>query len=392
MKQSVIKFFFFATIWTMSNDLIAQDHMQPAQVVLNNNDTIEGYFDIESWNVSKDVINFSPSSTNIDITKYGPDEVKSFRYGNAYFTGQLVELEMSPRNTISLTKNAEFDLQRKVVFLQVLVDGSKQLLYYEDELDKPHFFFTMDGEVKPLLYKIYLKKMETDARLNERYGRAENHRYRGQLGYYFSDVPQAAAEAQSVQYTVSSMINAYQQYYRYKKAENSGMTDEDKPKYYGTSTSASNFGIAFGLNKYGKPSGSGFTFGLFHSKLLSSKNGNVYWHNELLLLSREFEYEVRSVNSSYQVVRGTDKLRESFFRIGTNVRFTSAEGNDMRPFIGGGAAIEINRSPSDEVEDAAASAFRLNASAGLQGKKAYGELKYDVVGNQFLFLFGIRFK
>lgn len=381
-----------ALIWTMSDSLYAQDHLKAAQIVLNNNDTLKGYIDLKAWGVNKDVVVFSPSNINIEITKYGPDVVKSLYYENNFYTGQLVEVEISPRNTISLTKNAEFDLSRKVLFLQVLVDGSKRLYYHEDELGKPHFFFNLEGEIKPFLYKQYLKRMEATASTNERYGKAENNRYRGQLGYYFSDVPQAAAEAQSVQYTVSSMTNAYRQYYRYKKSQGLMSDSEIKPSYYGTEKSSSNFGVVFGLNSYSNPSGSGITLGLVHSKRLSSTKDNLYWHNEFLLYSKDFEYESRSVNRFYQVVTDTEKTKANFFRIGSNLRVAMGEGKDMKPFIGGGLAVEILRNAPEEIEDEAGTSFKLTAAAGLQGKKASAEFNYDVGANQFFVLVGIRFK
>ncbi|MEP2512533.1 MAG: hypothetical protein ABJH72_24375 [Reichenbachiella sp.] len=379
MRKTTIKLCIGALAWVISNSAEAQDQMQPVELVLNNSDTLKGYIDYEAWELDSKVVWFSETNEKKNVTAYEPNVVKAMFLGEKQYKGAGVDVEVSSRSSISLSKSKELNIERRVVFLQVLVDGDKQLLYYKDRLGKDHFYFFVDNEIKLLIYRQYLKLMTNTSSSAERFTKAENNKFRGQLAYYFNDCSQALG-IESAQYNVSSMTNLYRQYYRCRKSKlGSSKVDNNskEPTFYSsTDEKAGKFGIVAGLTFPKEATGTGFTLGFTHSILIPTEAANLTFHNELLHYSYSTEQENRSV-SGYQRVITKVNQKESGLRFGTNMRIALSKGGGSQPFLGVGAAI--------------GDGFRANVSGGLQGKKLFAEMKLDLGQGQLFTLIGFRF-
>lgn len=379
MRKTTIKLCIGALVWVISNSAEAQDQMQPVELVLNNNDTLKGYIDYEAWESDSQMVWFSETNEKKGVTAYEPNVVKTMFLGEKQYKGAGVDVEVSSRSSISLSKSKELNIERRVVFLQVLVDGDKQLLYYKDRLGKDHFYFFIDDEIKLLIYRQYLKLMTNTSSSAERFAKTENNKFRGQLGYYFNDCSQALG-IESVQYNISSLTNLYRQYYKCRKSRASsskGSNQNEEPIFYSTNKKSSKLGIVAGLTFPEDATGTSFTYGLTHSFLIPTEAANLTLHSEILLYGYSTEHERRSVNSSYRVVTTKFEEKTNSIRFGTNLRIALSKGGGMQPFLGAGAALDDG--------------FRPNVSGGLQGRRLFFEMKLDVGQSQFFGLLGFKF-
>src|SRR5580704_2539084 len=69
---------FIALLITLPAIIFAQPNYHEGFVVKNNGDTLKGYIDYREWVYSPTSIEFKPSNGN-DITKFGPEAIKSFQ-------------------------------------------------------------------------------------------------------------------------------------------------------------------------------------------------------------------------------------------------------------------------------------------------------------------------
>src|SRR6056297_4162257 len=152
----------------------AQKNFTKGYIVTNNNDTVQGFINHQKWKVNPKKIAFKKNMQS-EVKIFKPLEIKEFRVGNSFYTGQVEDIETSPVATSRLEEGPKLNLERDTVFLEVLFKGDKSLYHYGTRKGKDNLYIKRNDSIELLVYKNYYI-----IRFEGKY-QQEKNTYKGQL-------------------------------------------------------------------------------------------------------------------------------------------------------------------------------------------------------------------
>lgn len=216
-----------------SGKILAQENFQPGYILQNNGDTVYGSIDYRNWEKSPDRILFK-AKNHPEPQICLPMTVKGFMVADARYRGAVVQTEVSPVNTDDLTHDPALRFETDTTFLEVLVEGPSELLYYMNEAGNRQFYLGNGNETIFLTYKKYLKDFEGKTIV------AENNNFRNQLIYYFNDCSNLQGKISKTSYNQTGLTDLFNAYYVCKQQLSAYQRNRDKTRV--------TFGLEAGLS------------------------------------------------------------------------------------------------------------------------------------------------
>jgi hypothetical protein len=382
-------------ILSTSQQLYAQENFVPGYIVQQNGDTLQGLIDYRNWEKSPDRITFKVSTGAVKqvLTPIG---IKGFMVDVAKYSGAVVQTEVTPISTNELTNNPALQFETDTTFLEVLVQGPKELLFYVNKQGNKQFYIGTGGEVILLTYKKYLKDFEGKTII------AENNTYRNQLSFYFNDCADLTSKIGNTPYTQSGLSSLYHAYY--------ACTDQSTRYTKGTDKVVARFGIESGVTlttiKFSETDEFGY---LSHAEFTSSFNpsagiflnikfprnfGKLSLHNELFYNTYKITGYYEDYTNENKYVQTNTTLGFTYLKLINQLRYSRPVGNINLFFNAGfsnGLCIsEINscviwskfyatewEERQQAVPDARKYEFGLLGGFGIQWKKFSFEFRYE---------------
>lgn len=174
----------------------------------NDGASISGYIKYDYKVSTSEVVEFRESEQG-SVRQYTPADIKGFEFENNSFVSReaLLDSAIGKGKVFEGLPKAQTDKRR--VFLQRLVGGSKSLYVHTDDLGVTRFFIERDGEIELLNHGLYQS-------LNSRNEvvRQSINDFRFQLDSYLRNCSKASQLARKVNYNQKKLIaifNAYSQ-------------------------------------------------------------------------------------------------------------------------------------------------------------------------------------
>lgn len=219
-----MKKYFQLLVYTfLSSFLFSQTIFEEAYVVNLSGDTLVGEIRYDNWLSNPGKIRFR-SSPQSEIVIYQPKDILSFSVHNEIYISKTVDVETSSRDVAVLKNDPQLKLNRRKVFLNLIVSGEKTLAAYDDYSGNTNFYIYFEGEYQLLIYKKYLKELENSNLVHE------DKRYIGQLMVYLSGCPKIKSKINQLKYTRQSLQKLFDYYYRQClgiKSEHSQKNEKD---------------------------------------------------------------------------------------------------------------------------------------------------------------------
>lgn len=178
----------------------------PGYIITHNNDTIEGTILIKDWNPETFEGQFHEGGS-VDGIIVTPSSVKEFGVGNEVFKSAIVMIEQSSTKTTELSKSSMLDYMIDTVFLQVVIEGEKELLYLKDDNRKNSFYIKQDIGYTWLVHKKYETLVDGKKKI------VSNNNYIGQLIVYLEGCKSMNRVLSGTTYDFASLVKAFKYYY-----------------------------------------------------------------------------------------------------------------------------------------------------------------------------------
>jgi hypothetical protein len=199
-------FFLFLFLFLFFNSW-SQAIFEKAYIVNLSGDTVAGEIRYENWLANPREIRFR-SSPQSDVEIYQPKDILSFSVHNEIYISKTVDVETSSREVATLKNDPQLKINKRKVFLNLIVTGEKTLAAYNEYSGNTNFYIYFEGEYQLLMYKKYLKKVENSNLVHE------EKRYIGQLMVYLSGCPNIKSKINQTKYTRQSLQKLFDNYYR----------------------------------------------------------------------------------------------------------------------------------------------------------------------------------
>ena len=186
--------------------LFAQQNYQAAYIVNLEKDTVRGFVDYQIWNTNPEKINFKVS-LEADAQQFSPNDIQSFMVNDERYISAIIDVENSDRTKDLIGFGSDLKIEKKYVFLSIIIGGDKSLASYKDQSRYTNFYILIDHEYQLLIYKKYYTKIEKKTIIKE------NRKYIGQLIVYLSDCEDIKAYTPQVDYTEGSLGYLFKKYY-----------------------------------------------------------------------------------------------------------------------------------------------------------------------------------
>lgn len=283
------------------NCLQAQKDYETAYIVNLQGDSIPGFIDYRNWNTNPSTIRFKKTLESEHIP-YDASDINSFMVHQEVYISSEVEVEISPRDTDHLRSDRELKLEKRKVFLMVLIDEEKSLFYYKDKQGQTNFYIKMDGDFVLLVYKKFLMDNKGAKAIGE------NKKYIGQLRFYLDNCPQIESSLQQATYSAKSLTAVYSNYYencKGKKIQHIQEIDKSIIRYgmlAGVSITKVDFesNIKY-LNNSVFPKSTNFTGGVFLEVIFNRSREKLSLNNELIYHSFSTESHLEDAMSQEYV-------------------------------------------------------------------------------------------
>jgi len=211
----LIIFSFFPT------SLFSQKNFLKGEIITKDDKVIKGEIKYKNWSVNPKTISFRKNDKE-DITEYSPSEIKEFTVADEKYIGALVEIETSRMEEEYLSISREFNFEKKLVFIQAIIQGEKSLYHYKDS--RRTFFYIQEGSEYILLnYKKYINEINSKKYVKE------NKSYLSQLNKYLSDCPKIQQELGSLKYELNEMEKVFREFYQCVEKEIDFQKITEKP-------------------------------------------------------------------------------------------------------------------------------------------------------------------
>lgn len=190
--------------------ILAQSNFQPGSVVTVQGEQLTGFIDNRDWDISPKEIVFKTSDGAGQIV-YKPEMIQSFKVGNYHYISHRVNLDVSVQATASLPNDPMPEMKEMQLFLEVLFDAEKSLLYHKNNEGRDYFFVRQGNDIEWLYYRKYILKVTSGKFAGDQIQTVD--RYKGQLKVYLADCPNVATDIMRTSYTKTSMVKLFQKYY-----------------------------------------------------------------------------------------------------------------------------------------------------------------------------------
>ena len=196
MKKSVI--LFFATI--LSINAFAQISFKEGYFIDNQNKKTVCFIEDLGWRSNPTKFDYKLTIDSENKTTAILSNVKEFGIlEEIKFIRHQVNIDKSSNNPDYISANRKSKFTQETLFLRLLVDGSAKLFSYTNS-NLERFFYSKDGEVKQLEYKLFY---------NSKKQIRENINYIKQLKDF---LPCTKANAQNVKYKKKSLVKYFNTY------------------------------------------------------------------------------------------------------------------------------------------------------------------------------------
>jgi len=133
----------------------AQKEFKEGYIINNQNEKIDCLINYYKKLTSPEEVTIKLNENSEAIT-YSKNEVKFFEVlGEAKFIRSEVEIDQSAIHGGALTYNKQPDNQKKIIFLNILVEGNQTLYVYETNNLTRYYFKNSKDEIEQLIYKKY---------------------------------------------------------------------------------------------------------------------------------------------------------------------------------------------------------------------------------------------
>lgn len=195
---------YFLLSWHTSQ---AQEIFQKGYIITLRGDTINGLVAAGKWKRNPKTVSFKKLLQE-QSKSFDPLSIQRFYVGDRLYVGAVVQRSTnsgSDANKIS----PEVEYQKDTVFLQVMIEGNKNLYHLNDEDGRDHFFITDDeGNYQALIYKFYYFDDDGEQKL------LANDQYRRQLIRYFSGCPPLSKVILKTKYKTTDLLELFNKYFR----------------------------------------------------------------------------------------------------------------------------------------------------------------------------------
>ncbi len=321
---------------SFSGKIFAQENFQPGYILQNNGDTVYGSIDYRNWEKSPDRITFK-ATNNSEPQIYRPMTIKGFMVADARYRGAVLQTEVSPVNTNDLDYEPALRFETDTTFLEVLVQGTKELLYYMNEEGNRQFYLCNGNEISFLTFKKYLKDFEGKTII------AENNNFRNQLSYYFNDCPNLQGKISKTPYTQTGLTDLFKAYYGCKQQSSTYQRNTDKTKVtFGLEAGLSMTSIKFNQNDdFDYLSNADFSSsfnpagGVFLNIRFPRNFGKFSLHNELFINTYNLTGSYTDYTNENKYVITNSTLGFTYLKLNTLFRFSRPVGKNSLFFNAG---------------------------------------------------------
>jgi hypothetical protein len=201
----------------------AQGNLKHGTVILNNGDSLQGYFDYREWKADPSTVYFY-KTPQAEKLMFSPHMAKSYQVDGDLYVSACVRSRINAMESGRLLPDTEPQLMEDTVFLQVLVDGPRSLYYYRNKLGNDNYYFKQDSVYNLLIFNKYVTNGDAGRLV------AENNKYRGQLNYYMKECSNLKVDPMKVKYQKNSMLELYQAFYTCTELSPAYIDPVNKPK------------------------------------------------------------------------------------------------------------------------------------------------------------------
>lgn len=191
----------------------AQKHLKTGYIITLSGDTVHGFIDLNQLSMNPTKVHFIKSYSN-ETQIFEANEIRLFSIEGDIYEGAWVDLEISSKEPGNYSTSPELNLERQLVFLQLLIKGPKSL-YANGNAIYEQFYIKTDSAFELLAYKKYYKDVK-DASGKRVTVIQENKRYQGQLIVYLSDCNDIKKEISRTDYSVKDLEKLFFKYYECK--------------------------------------------------------------------------------------------------------------------------------------------------------------------------------
>lgn len=203
--------------------VFSQENFKPGYIISNGSDTIKGFIDYRNWRTNPDKITFKTQLSNVS-SGYSDKEIKGFGVANEIYVRAAVQIEQSTDFVENMDNNPDLILVTDTVFLQLIVQGPKNLYHYINKSVKDQFYVSLGSEYQLLIYKRYKQKQTlkyNSPNVDKTFLEKQNYeiliisdkRYIDQLAAYLGECSKIADYLTKTEYTREDLEMLYSEYY-----------------------------------------------------------------------------------------------------------------------------------------------------------------------------------
>lgn len=176
----------------------AQSNYEEGYVIQLNGDKVEAMIRYQDWAKNPNVIEFK---INGEKNVKTPKEIKGFGLNNGvYYISYNGKVDQSSQFYNRLSEDKQPEWVETSTFLKRLVEGPASLFVYDNNTAVTYYYNLNDGEISPLIYKMYKTDMGNSA---------YNEQYKNQLR---ANVYCGGQEINKVKYKYSDLENYFETY------------------------------------------------------------------------------------------------------------------------------------------------------------------------------------
>lgn len=201
----------------------SQENYLSGYIISPGGDTIQGYIDYRNWVTNPEKISFKKQIMN-DKVVYTRDDIKGFGVASEIYERAIVEIEHSKDFADEMDNNPELILTTDTVFLQLMIEGHKNLYCYLNKSVKNQYYIKLGSDFQLLYYKRYKQKQVINKNspvVDKNFLQKQNYetliisdnRYIDQLAAYLAECTNIGDYLKKAEYTSVNLETIYRKYY-----------------------------------------------------------------------------------------------------------------------------------------------------------------------------------
>jgi hypothetical protein len=301
------------------NPAVAQNKYQPGFIIEQNGDTLKGWIN-HNWEKQPGRVFFKDEKNSIHT--YSPVNIRGYGTGNRFFQSAFVITETTNTNINQLNYTEKLQLVADTVFLETIIRGTKNLMYYHNLIGKEQYYIGQEHNYELLKHKKFLRLIDGKPH------QMEDKSYMKQIADYLGECPEVSMKINETVYSYKHLEKIFMVYYNCK-----GNIEEFHKKKAKTKL---NLGVLLGVTKTnmafkspyfsylvnGKTTSSiDLTGGGFFEVGLGRTKKNLFLNNEVIFTSYKFDisHEDYVDPNNYTITNST--LAFSYLRLNNMVRY-----------------------------------------------------------------------